>query len=211
MNLPAVAHRPTLEFIYPRARNQLTIQITTARNDFQHVILVFWYRYETSSKRQIRLPMKRSLRDAYHDYYRITIRTDEIAAYVRYYFSLEGDQKTVWLGAKGFSDTEPAINENFYEFLWPNASDGYQSPNWHNQQVYYQIFPERYRNGDDKLSPPNAQPWLSPPTRENFMGGDIPGIIQGLGHISDLGATCIYLTPIFKSPSNHKYDTVNYY
>lgn len=41
MNLPAVAHRPTLEFIYPRARNQLTIQITTARNDFQHVILVF--------------------------------------------------------------------------------------------------------------------------------------------------------------------------
>ena len=211
MNLPAVAHRPTLEFIYPRARNQLTIQITTARNDFQHVILVFWYRYETSSKRQIRLPMKRSLRDAYHDYYRITIRTDEIAAYVRYYFSLEGDQKTVWLGAKGFSDTEPAINENFYEFLWPNASDGYQSPNWHKQQVYYQIFPERYRNGDDKLSPPNAQPWLSPPTRENFMGGDIPGIIQGLDHISDLGATCIYLTPIFKSPSNHKYDTVNYY
>lgn len=43
------------------------------------------------------------------------------------------------------------------------------------------------------------------------MGGDIPGIIQGLDHISDLGATCIYLTPIFKSPSNHKYDTVNYY
>lgn len=211
MNLPAVVHRPTLDYIYPRARDQLTIQITTARDDFRCVKLVFWPRYETSSERQIRLPMKRSLRDAYHDYYRITVKTDEIAAYVRYYFSLEGDQKTVWLGAKGFSDSEPAVNENFYEFLWPNAADGYQSPNWYKQQVYYQIFPERYRNGDDTLSPPDAEPWGTPPTRENFMGGDIPGIIQGLDHIRDLGATCIYLTPIFKAPSNHKYDTVDYY
>ena len=211
MNLPAVVHRPTPEYIYPRARDQLTIQITTAREDVKQVTLVFWPRYETSADRQTHIPMKRSLRDAYHDCYRTTIQTEDVAAYVRYYFVLESDEETVWLGAKGFSDKEPAINENFFEFLWPNEGDGYCAPDWHKQQVYYQIFPERYRSGDDRLTPSDADPWGSPPTRENFMGGDIQGIIQGLDHICDLGATCLYLTPIFNAPSNHKYDTVDYY
>ena len=209
MNLPAVVHRPTPEYIYPRARDQLTIQITTAREDVKQVTLVFWPRYETSADRQTHIPMKRSLRDAYHDCYRITIQIEDVAAYVRYYFVLKSDEETVWLGAKGLSDKEPAINENFFEFLWPNEGDGYCAPDWHKQQVYYQIFPERYRSGDDRLTPSDADPWGSPPTRENFMGGDIQGIIQGLDHICDLGATCLYLTPIFNAPSNHKYDTVD--
>lgn len=211
MNLPAVVHRPTPEYIYPRARDELTIQISTAREDCTRVTLVFWPRYETSADRQIRLPMKRCLRDAYHDYYRLSIKTDGIAAYVRYYFILEGEKETVFLGVKGFREKEPAINEDFFEFLWPNESDGYRTPDWYRQQVYYQIFPERYRNGDDSLTPPDAKPWGTLPDRENFMGGDIPGIIEGLDHICELGATCIYTTPIFKAPSNHKYDTVDYY
>lgn len=211
MNLPAVVHRPTPEYIYPRARDELTIQISTAREDCTQVTLVFWPRYETSADRQIRLPMKRCLRDACHDHYRLTVKTDGIAAYVRYYFILEGKEETVFLGVKGFREKEPAINEDFFEFLWPNGSDGYQAPDWYRQQVYYQIFPERYRNGDDSLTPPDAQPWSTLPDRENFMGGDIPGIIEGLDHICELGATCIYTTPVFKAPSNHKYDTVDYY
>ena len=211
MNLPAVVHRPTPEYIYPRARDELTIQISTAREDCKRVTLVFWPRYETSADKQTRLSMKRCLRDAYHDHYRLTIKTDGIAAYVRYYFILESEEETAFLGVKGFREKEPAINEDFFEFLWPNESDGYQAPDWCRQQVYYQIFPERYRNGDDSLTPPDAQPWGTLPDRENFMGGDIPGIIEGLDHICELGATCIYTTPIFKAPSNHKYDTVDYY
>ena len=77
--------------------------------------------------------------------------------------------------------------------------------------MYYQIFPERFRNGDGSLSPPNTEPWGSKPTRENFMGGDLPGIIEKLDYIAELGVTCIYLTPVFASLSNHKYDTIDYY
>ncbi len=211
MNLPAVVHRPTLEYIYPCARDKLTIQITTARGDCSKVTLVFWPRYETSADKQTHIEMKRSLRDAYNDYYRITIQTQGIAAYVRYCFLLENNKEAVWLGAEGFADKEPYINENFFEFLWPNEADGFNSPSWYRQQVYYQIFPERFRSGNAELTPIGAEPWGSTPTRENFMGGDIQGIIQGLDHICELGATCIYMTPIFNAPSNHKYDTVDYY
>ena len=77
--------------------------------------------------------------------------------------------------------------------------------------MYYQIFPERFRNGEASNDPPGAEPWGAPPTRENFQGGDLRGIIEKLGYIRDLGATCLYLTPIFKAPSNHKYDTVDYF
>ena len=137
MNLPAVVHRPTPEYIYPRARDKLTIQISTAREDFRQVTLVCWPRYETSADKQIHIPMKRCLRDGYNDYYRVTIQTEDTAAYTRYCFALEGEEKTVWLGAKGFSFRQPAINENFFEFLWPNESDGYHVPDWMHKQVYY--------------------------------------------------------------------------
>ena len=53
--------------------------------------------------------------------------------------------------------------------------------------------------------------WGDKPTPKNFAGGDLRGIINHLDYLSNLGITAIYLTPIFKSPSNHKYDIINYY
>lgn len=103
------------------------------------------------------------------------------------------------------------MNESFFEFLWPNPTDGFRAPKWAASQIYYQIFPERFCNGDNALSPKQAVVWGSTPTRENYMGGDIPGIIKQLPYLSDLGITCLYLTPIFEGSSNHKYDTVDYY
>lgn len=103
------------------------------------------------------------------------------------------------------------MQENFFEFLWPNPTDCDQAPAWAKDQIYYQIFPERFFSGDPSITPANSVPWGAAPTRENFMGGDLRGIIEKLDYIQALGVTCIYLTPIFKAPSNHKYDTVDYY
>ena len=103
------------------------------------------------------------------------------------------------------------MDGGFFEFLWPNLPDGHAAPGWSSEQVYYQIFPERFANGDESLDPPGAVPWGSAPTRENFMGGDLRGITGKLDYIADLGATCLYLTPVFAAISNHKYDTIDYY
>ena len=152
-----------------------------------------------------------SLQDALHDYYRTTVCTGQIAAYTRYCFHLKAGTDELWLGANGLQDTEPHMNGNFFEFLWPNPTDGFSAPAWRSRQVYYQIFPERFKNGDPSRTPPGADAWGSAPTRENFMGGDLAGITQQLDYIQSLGATCLYLTPIFRAPSNHKYDTVDYF
>lgn len=87
----------------------------------------------------------------------------------------------------------------------------FTTPDWVKHAVFYQIFPERFANGDPSNDPENVQPWGSPPAISNFMGGDLQGIIDKLPYLADLGITALYLTPIFLSPSNHKYHTDDYY
>lgn len=84
------------------------------------------------------------------------------------------------------------------------------NPNWVKDAIFYQIFPERFFNGNPENDPPNTVPWESKPTRNNFFGGDLEGIIKKLDYLKELGINAIYLNPIFKSESNHKYNTEDY-
>jgi glycosidase len=81
---------------------------------------------------------------------------------------------------------------------------------WVNDAVFYQIFVDRFANGDSTNDPPGIVPWGSLPTRDNFFGGDFQGILDHLPYLENLGVTALYLTPIFKAPSNHKYDSSDY-
>ena len=83
-------------------------------------------------------------------------------------------------------------------------------PYWVEDAIFYQIFPDRFANGDTQNDPPNVQPWGSPPTSWGFQGGDLRGIIDKFDYILDLGVNAIYLNPIFLSNSNHRYNTVDY-
>lgn len=85
------------------------------------------------------------------------------------------------------------------------------TPYWVQDAIFYQIFPDRFANGNPANNPPNIQKWGSMPTTWGFQGGDLRGIIQHIDYLLDLGITALYLTPIFKSPSNHRYNTSDYY
>ncbi|MGZ4586959.1 MAG: glycoside hydrolase family 13 protein [Mycobacteriaceae bacterium] len=92
----------------------------------------------------------------------------------------------------------------------PQADPGLPGPDWVRDAVFYQIFPERFDNADPRTNPPNVQPWGAPPTRDNFFGGDLPGITRRLPHLSRLGVNALYLTPVFAAATNHRYDAVDY-
>lgn len=91
------------------------------------------------------------------------------------------------------------------------AAPGVEAPSWLEGAVFYQIFPERFANGDASLNTPDMEPWGGVPTRDNFFGGDFAGITAHLDHIEQLGANAIYLTPIFEAETNHRYDAVDYF
>ena len=98
-------------------------------------------------------------------------------------------------------------------------------PKWLNGGVIYQIFPDRFNRfekekhvEDGKLlhSSWDEQPLFLPNENgkvlnNDFFGGDFKGIIEKLPYLSDLGVTAIYLNPIFKAYSNHRYDTGDYF
>ncbi|MBC7092390.1 alpha-amylase, partial [Candidatus Bipolaricaulota bacterium] len=84
-------------------------------------------------------------------------------------------------------------------------------PEWVRDAVFYQIFPDRFRNGDPGNDPSGVCPWGAIPDRQSFFGGDLAGVLEKLGYLQDLGITTLYLTPIFKAPTNHKYDTEDYF
>ena len=83
-------------------------------------------------------------------------------------------------------------------------------PAWVNDAVFYQIFPERFANGDRSNDPPGTEPWGGLPGSRNYFGGDLQGIIDHLDYLSGLGINAIYLNPIFASNTNHKYQTSDY-
>jgi glycosidase len=111
---------------------------------------------------------------------------------------------------------------------------GLKVPEWAADIVYYYIFPERFRNGDKTNDPVPGQAryhahtvekhpkWIGTPWvpksgdgsdehfNNDFFGGDLAGIIEKLDYIRDLGANTIYMTPVFRASSNHKYDTADY-
>jgi glycosidase len=84
-------------------------------------------------------------------------------------------------------------------------------PEWIYDSIVYQVFPDRFANGDPKSDPPNVQGWGSTPTIWGFQGGDLEGVRQNLSYLQDLGVNTIYFNPIFLATSNHRYNTTDYY
>lgn len=80
---------------------------------------------------------------------------------------------------------------------------------WPAKSVIYQIFPDRFARGKIELVE-GLEPWGSPPTTSGFQGGDLIGIAQNMAYLTEIGMSAIYLNPIFVSPTNHRYDTIDY-
>ncbi len=148
-----------------------------------------------------------------------------------YFFELKGGSTTAYYsGGQRYTQVADARTHAWHGQMKP----AFDTPEWAQHAVWYQIFPERFRNGDKSNDPPNTTPWTArwaapqpaaPPASpatpgrggrggnnpgNRHYGGDIQGIQAELPYLRSLGVTCIYLNPVFKSPSIHKYDTADY-
>ncbi len=142
-----------------------------------------------------------------------------------YRFKLYTDEGIYHLSAAGVSRAE---HPDWGDF---KLLADYEAPTWLESTVFYQIFPDRFAQGDPSLMPAASEwtigrsgrtfsvqqrPWGAPPLawREagnlDFYGGDLPGIVQKIGYLADLGINALYLTPIFSSYSNHRYDVADF-
>lgn len=129
---------------------------------------------------------------------------------LKYGFLLQKGHERIWMTESDFQTERPANPNRLFEFPYINRGDVFIPPAWVKDAVFYQIFPERFANGDSSLNPDNVQPWGGTPKPDNFFGGDLQGVIDHLDHLTELGITGIYFTPVFTATTNHKYDTEDY-
>ncbi len=138
---------------------------------------------------------------------------------IKYHFEIVLEEKNQKLKYDAMGIVEHRHIHDF--FLIPD----FKTPNWAHGTIYYQIFVDRFFNGDTKNDPVSTEyiydgtpvekkEWNKLPEDSNghreFYGGDLKGVIQKLDYLEKLGVETLYFNPIFVSPSPHKYDTQDY-
>ncbi len=213
MESASLLHKPQSEYAY-LYENELYLQMRTKRQDVREVKVCYGDPYALSESLK-KVKMTRSFHTKFHDYWTISLSSPKTKR-ISYGFQVRGMDGTVlFYGDRGiYPLTETDLtNENYY-FRMPyyHRSQEIKVHNWVQGTVWYQIFIDRFSNGDKTNDPENAKEWdyAEAPKRDDFFGGDLQGILNKLDYLDDLGVNGLYLTPLFEAHSNHKYDTINY-
>ena len=118
------------------------------------------------------------------------------------------DNLNLYLGTSGIANFISPSEKWIYD---SSIYQRHSIPDWVYGSVMYQVFPERFANGRQEINPENTVEWGSVPTRLDFQGGDLYGVIDKLDYIESLGVNILYLNPIFLSGSTHKYDSWDHF
>ncbi|MCL2577555.1 MAG: glycoside hydrolase family 13 protein [Defluviitaleaceae bacterium] len=161
-------------------------------------------------------PMKRTKHDELFDYF--TVDVQMLGKQIRYYYTVDAEGSRYYYNKQGLRD---GIDVHYNFRLVPGLS----VPAWAKGAVIYQIFVDRFYNGDPSNDvvkheyeylgkTATVMEWGQDVANDdylnNFYGGDLKGVMDKMGYLKDLGVEAIYLNPIFVSPSSHKYDTQDY-
>ncbi len=206
MNASAVRHLSFYPFVQPLARDEARFMLEAAAGDLLACELVWWKRSRPEEKR--RASLSRGLNDGAVEQWQAEVSFSEEIHYIKYAFCLtDSDGKQTWLNSYGIE--VGFSSSGSFELLQVNATDVLSVPDWAKGCIFYQIFPERFHKTGPACD--GLDPWDAEPTRENFLGGNLRGILEKLPYLSELGVECLYLNPIFEGDFNHKYATTDYF
>lgn len=224
----------------------VTLRLRTAMRQADSVTVRVW---DDRAQTQTLLPMSvvASTPDGF-DLWEATLNTGKTPTIYWYRFLISQGDQTVYYE----DDTRPGADGVYFpaneggpgavydaspdlSFQLTVYDPAFYTPEWMRNAVVYQIFPDRFRNGDPANDPADDElefydglrsifheTWNEPPVdprqpgeyqnrwNVDFFGGDLAGIIEKLDYLQDLGVTALYLNPIFAARSNHRYDTADF-
>lgn len=212
MNECAMLHIPDSRYCFATGEKELVLRLRMAREDEKaKVFLIYAQKYDFTFCRK-KLPMEIKYSDRLYNYYEIKMRLEDVR--FAYIFQIEEDGNTWYFSEDGVTK-EYKFEESFYNFFqmpYINKNDVMDTVEWMRSAVFYQIFVERFRQGNEKKDTSYINmKWDEKPTPKSFAGGDLAGIIEKMDYLKELGINALYLTPVFRSISNHKYDIIDYF
>ncbi len=193
--------------VSPDINEKVSVKIRTGKDDLDEVYVLF-----SGESYQ----MDRVESDGYFDYYEGSFICGESRD--SYYFKLVKEDRVYFYNKQGLVKT---VNSDYNFVVIP----GFRTPDWAKGAVMYQIYVDRFYNGDKSndvvdneyaylgVTSKAVKDWSAPVELLdvcNFYGGDLKGVIKKMGYLKHLGVDVIYFNPVFVSPSNHKYDIQDY-
>ncbi|MNI04092.1 Cyclomaltodextrinase [compost metagenome] len=208
IHLESVYHRMGQNWSYAYDETAIHIRLRTKRDDVSQVDLICGDKYGWDRTHSV-YSMERLSSDNLFDYWQAAVQPPHRR--LAYYFALHQDGNTIYYLEKGFLEQPPeVIYEGLFDFPILSPEDVHRPPAWVKDAVFYQIFPERFANGDPSNDPEGVLEWGGTPSPTNFFGGDLQGVLEHLDYLCTLGINAIYFNPLFTATTNHKYDTADY-
>lgn len=204
----AMLHIADFPFAFAIGSHELKVRLRVKKGDAALCSVLHGDRYQAEGLEEA-MELSKAAWDDLYDYFEGVIVSR--SKRVRYRFHVTGrNGQQLWYGEKGIADNREGAG--FFQFAYITKQDRFVIPDWVHDGIVYQIFPERFCNGDPSNDPDGTLGWDEPLTGSKVSyGGDLAGIAEKLPYLEQLGINVIYMTPVFASPTNHKYDTTDYY
>ena len=210
MEYSAIFHDMDKRFCYAIDKDVFVIRVQVKKDDMKEIILHYEDKYIPMERKDTRkvISMKKVATSQFHDYYEAQLQMHLIC--LRYFFEfIDTHGEKVYYGNYEFN--KDCITNRDRMFDCPQnlrEEEMFEVPQWAANKVVYQIFPSRFAASQ----PVDKELWYKAPiTHMDDLHGNLRGIIEHLDYIQNLGIDILYMTPIFKSNSCHKYDTIDYY
>ena len=191
----------------PKLYEKITIRFRGGRNNLDKVYVII---------NGQRLKMSKVSQDEQFDYFAVQFQLGEEV--IHYYFEMH-------VGLLfGYYDARGLVKETM-EQMWFRIVPGFSTPDWAKGIVMYQIYVDRFYNGDPSNDVETreyvyindyvqkVEDWYKYPAQmgvREFYGGDLQGVLDKMDYLQELGIEALYFNPLFVSPSNHKYDIQDY-
>ena len=210
MEYSAIFHDMDKRFCYAIDKDIFVIRVQVKKDDMKEIILHYEDKYIPMERKDTRkvISMKKVATSQFHDYYEAQLQMHLIC--LRYFFEfIDTHGEKVYYGNYEFN--KDCITNRDRMFDCPQnlrEEEMFEVPQWAANKVVYQIFPSRFAASQ----PVDKKLWYKAPiTHMDDLHGNLRGIMEHLDYIENLGIDILYMTPIFKSNSCHKYDTIDYY
>jgi len=197
--------------IFPMEKNEFLITIWVDKIIVKSVTILYCDRYLVDSMKSKEMRLEQEVEN--FDVWQVAIKTSTNR--LLYKFLIKDIEGKIFYYTQYGIAYEEDLRASFFHYPYVFDSDVFKKPNWIDNLVIYEIFPDRFARVDNEVGKTYLYPWDYKKWENGgsqvFLGGNFKGIMSKMDYFKDLGINCIYFTPLFKSTSSHRYNVDDYF
>lgn len=210
MNKSAILHIPMSEYAYGTDEEHVTIRLRAAHGDLTKVTLFYGDRACRKTPVDFtEVSMRKVMECELYDYFEAIL--EKPYHRLNYYFEITDGQESLLYYGDCFCKEPVDDRSEYYQLPMNHRADIVTPPDWAQDAVIYNIFPDSFASGRRYISHEAREIVYEGKTVRGKLGGNLKGITENADYLQDLGVNAIYINPIFVAGEYHKYDLLDYF